>query len=130
MVDQRLAKFGKLPPKVDERTLKLADYIIPDKLRTIPAMKDWADKIEFWSWTSLRTVRSTVVPPLSGKAMQFRQFRMTPKVWAWLHGALQRTHWNFREAYVDEAYPIFSKDWIEGSGHATNGIDWDSLRSN
>ena len=48
MVDQRLMKFGKLSPKVDERTLKLADYIIPDKLPTIPAMKDSADRIQSW----------------------------------------------------------------------------------
>ena len=44
-------------------------------------------------------------------------------------GALQRMTWDFWEAYVDEAYAILSKDWIEDSGHAPSGIDWESLKS-
>lgn len=41
-------KLGKLPPKVDSRTLRLAAYLIPAELPPIPAAWHWSGAVKAW----------------------------------------------------------------------------------
>ena len=42
-------KLGKLPPKLDDRTLRLSTYLIPDQLPPIPLAHDWTRPVRKWS---------------------------------------------------------------------------------
>jgi hypothetical protein len=42
-------------------------------------------------------------------------------------GALKRMTWEFWDAYCDEAYAIYSKDFLEPNEVAPNGFDMDAL---
>lgn len=46
--DPRVCRVGKLPPRHDARTLKLAKYVTLSRLPPIPAMKTWGSKIADW----------------------------------------------------------------------------------
>jgi hypothetical protein len=41
-------KLGKLAPKIDNRTLQLANYLDTAKLPTIPTQEDWSGKVPSW----------------------------------------------------------------------------------
>lgn len=41
-------KLGKLPPKIDARTLKLSSYLSVTALPPIPAASDWTKKVSSW----------------------------------------------------------------------------------
>ena len=42
-------------------------------------------------------------------------------------GRLKTMTWSFFDAYCDEAYGLLSKDWLDLSGHAPPGFDFDQL---
>ena len=42
-------------------------------------------------------------------------------------GALKRMTWQFWDAYCDEGYGLLSKDWLEASGKAPQGFDWQAM---
>lgn len=42
-------------------------------------------------------------------------------------GKLKTMSWSFLDAYMDEGYGLLSKDWIDSSGHAPPGFDFDQL---
>lgn len=44
-------------------------------------------------------------------------------------GALKKLTWAFADHYMDEAYSVLSKDFLDSKGVAPNAIDWDALRS-
>ncbi|GAA1877138.1 hypothetical protein GCM10009753_00150 [Streptantibioticus ferralitis] len=44
----RIGRLGKMPPKVDDRTLNLADYLTP-ALPPAPPMKTWTEKVQDWT---------------------------------------------------------------------------------
>lgn len=44
-------------------------------------------------------------------------------------GALKKMSWAFADHYMDEAYSVLSKDFIDGKGIAPNAIDWSALQS-
>lgn len=44
-------------------------------------------------------------------------------------GQVMGMTWNFFRTYCDEAYAVLSHAWIEKSGHAPNGFDYDLLGS-
>jgi len=41
-------KLGKKPPRIDSRTLKLAKYLVPDRLAAPPAESSWVVKVPSW----------------------------------------------------------------------------------
>ena len=41
-------KLGKLPPKIDKRTLKLSRYLVPAELPEIPESWDWGKAVPNW----------------------------------------------------------------------------------
>jgi hypothetical protein len=41
-------KFGKLPAKLDTRTLRLESYLAPGVLPTVPAARDWTEGLNRW----------------------------------------------------------------------------------
>lgn len=42
-------------------------------------------------------------------------------------GKLKKMSWNWLDAYMDEGFGLLSKDWIDSSGHAPPGFDFDTL---
>lgn len=42
-------------------------------------------------------------------------------------GSLKKMTWNWLDAYMDEGFGLLSKDWIDASGHAPPGFDFDTL---
>ena len=42
-------------------------------------------------------------------------------------GALKKMTWNWLDAYMDEGYGLLSKDWLNASGNAPPGFDFDIL---
>ena len=43
-----IGKFGKLPAKVDGRTLRLERYLVTEALPKVPAAVDWQDGLHSW----------------------------------------------------------------------------------